>query len=118
MPTRSPAPPMPGRIYRANKTEFSLLPAEPQRADALVQIGALHPQHAGGAGDVPPGLLERLQNMLALGRFAGLAQVPLGAGAARDADLDRHRLGVNEVAAGQNRHALDRVAQLTDVARP
>jgi len=56
--------------------------------------------------------------VLALGRFTRLAQVPLRAGAARDADLDRHRLAVDLIAARQNRHALNGVAQLADVARP
>src|ERR1700682_5087996 len=118
MPTGSRVSRVQEWIFRAHETEFSLLSVKPQRADAFVQVGPLHPQYAGRARDVPPGFLQRLEDVLALSRFAGLAQISLGAGAPGDTDLHRHRLAVDLITASQNRHALHGIAQLADVAGP
>jgi hypothetical protein len=53
----------------------ALLPAEPQRPDALVQVRALHSEDASCARHIPVRLLERLDDALAFGRVADAVEI-------------------------------------------
>ena len=77
-------------------------PAQPQRANALVQVGPLHAQRPRGAGDVPVGFFQRAQDVLALGRFAGFLNGRFRAGsrAARGSPPESSRASAARPASG------------------
>src|SRR5438552_9518250 len=56
--------------------------------------------------------------MLALGRLARVLKIGTRSGVLGQADLDRHRVGSEAIARGENRHALDDVAQFARVSGP
>ncbi len=47
--------------------DLVLVPAQSEGSNALVEIGPLHAEGAGGAGNVPAGFLQRPQDVVALG---------------------------------------------------
>ena len=93
-------------------------PAQPQRPNPLMQVRPLHPQRPRRARDVPVRFLQRPQNVLALGRFARLLNGRLRPRLALHPHLHRNRVARQPLAGGQDRHALDHVAQLARIARP
>ena len=84
-----------------------------------MEIGALHAQGSGGAGDVPFGFIEGAEDVFALGGFFGFAKIAFGlGGSSGETNFYGDRLGGQDVASGQDGHALDCISQFTDIAGP
>src|ERR1019366_7246672 len=100
----------------------SLLGRDPQRLHLAVQVRALQAQHVGGAGDVALGLVELLEDVVALGRLADLMQAAEALdGAVEDGAAGAVQRDVARVDARLRIHdhdTLHQVAQLADVAGP
>src|ERR1022692_3532333 len=110
-----------GRITASmiSRVWILLLPAgQAEGADALVEVGTLHAESAGGAGDVPTGFLQGAEDVLALGGFAGLLNGGFGAGFALDADLHGDGIARKAVALREDGHAFDDVAEFAGIAGP
>src|ERR1017187_469705 len=110
-----------GRITASmiSRVWILLLPAgKAEGADALVEVGALHAESAGSAGNVPTGFLQGAEDVLALGGFAGFLNGGLRAGFALDADLHGDGIAGEAVALREDGHAFDDVAEFARVAGP
>jgi GNAT superfamily N-acetyltransferase len=94
-----------------------LLPREPQRPDALVEACPLGAQQPCGRRHVPIGFVERPPDPIPLSRVAHVLQ-STGGRLRCLPELHRDRRGGDTPPGRENRHPLDNIAQLTDVARP
>src|ERR1035437_637497 len=100
---------------------LSFLRSNPQGLHLAVQVTALQAQQLGRAGHVPAGLLQLLEDVLALGGFANLLQA---AGAVQRAvclaprGVERDMARIHAHLRVHDDDPLDQVFQLPHVARP
>jgi hypothetical protein len=83
-----------------------------------VKIGPLDSEHAGGAGDVPVGLLESLEYGFALGGIPGPLKVRGCCARRSHAYLERNGRLREAVLRRKDGHTFDGVLQFTDISRP
>src|SRR5256712_9659875 len=99
---------------------LGLLALDPVILELAPERGAADAERLGGAGVVAAEALERLEDVGALG--VGEADLPRQGRRGPEQDASRHVrrqiVGLDRVAAGEDRGALDRVLQLAHVARP
>ena len=74
------------------RRSLRLLAADTERPHALMQVRPLHPERPRRARDIPVRLIERSQNVIALGRFARFLHRRFRPVLALAPDLDRDRV--------------------------
>src|SRR5262245_13125770 len=107
------------RVPDERRLLTTLFRPNPQGPHLPIQVTALQAEQLGGAGDVPVGFLELLEDIFALHCFTYLlktAEAVQTALATRD--LDRNVPRVHAHLRIQNYNAFDHVAQLAHIAWP